>query len=122
NTSVPVTAAPPVMLIPRNPVSTPENLRLRSRTDFLVSVPAKLSKAIETPLVAVLVVPAKTSWQSIWIDLVMVTVPKDPGSRQLISPFTLVLEIAPANVLQGAVRLHGNVSSPTPDTHVLLCA
>jgi hypothetical protein len=30
------------------------------------------------------------------------------------------LAIAPANVLQGAVRLHGLASSPTPDTHVLV--
>jgi hypothetical protein len=28
------------------------------------------------------------------------------------------LEIAPAKVLQGAVRLHGSASLPTPDTHV----
>src|SRR4030095_14156167 len=34
-----------------------------------------------------------------------------------------VLPIAPANVLQGAVRLHGLKSSPTPDTHVrVACA
>src|SRR6185295_3149324 len=33
-------------------------------------------------------------------------------------PPTAVLLIAPANVLQGAVRLHGFTSSPTPDTHV----
>src|SRR4030095_8731495 len=34
-----------------------------------------------------------------------------------------VLEIAPANVLHGAVRLHGLTSSPTPDTHVrVACA
>src|SRR3954464_2454703 len=33
-----------------------------------------------------------------------------------------VFEIAPAKVLQGAVRLHGNVSSPTPDTQDLVCA
>src|SRR5205807_7873609 len=51
-------------------------------------------------------------------DLVMVSAPKPPGSRQLISPFVAVLEIAPAKVLQGAVRLHGLTSSPTPDTHV----
>jgi len=29
-----------------------------------------------------------------------------------------VLLIAPANVLQGAVRLHGLASSPIPDTQV----
>src|SRR4051795_10246098 len=48
----------------------------------------------------------------------MVTPPKPPGSRQLISPPLAVFEIAPANVLQGAVRLHGLASSPTPETQV----
>src|SRR4051794_37490025 len=53
----------------------------------------------------------------------MVTPPKPPGSRQLISPPAAVLEIAPAKVLQGAVRLQGFASSPTPDTHVrVACA
>src|SRR4029453_5510997 len=60
---------------------------------------------------------------SIVIDLVMVTVPNPPGSRASISPPMKVLEIAPAKVLQGAVRLHGLASSPTPDTHVrVACA
>jgi hypothetical protein len=36
----------------------------------------------------------------------------------LISPLVAVFEIAPAKVLQGAVRLHGFRSSPTPETHV----
>jgi hypothetical protein len=40
------------------------------------------------------------------------------GSRQLISPLTAVLEMAPATVLHGAVRLHGLASSPTPDIQV----
>jgi hypothetical protein len=52
------------------------------------------------------------------IDLVIVTPPNPPGSRQLISPKAAVLEIAPAKVLHGAVRLQGLASSPTPDTHV----
>src|SRR5258706_12785485 len=55
---------------------------------------------------------------SIVIDLVMVTAPKPPGSSASISPSTAVFEIAPANVLQGAVRLQGLASSPTPDTQV----
>src|SRR5262252_4226776 len=60
---------------------------------------------------------------SIVIALVMVTAPKPPGSRALISPWGAVLEIAPANVLQGAVRLHGLASSPTPETQVrVACA
>ena len=42
---------------------------------------------------------------------------------QLISPPAAVFEIAPAKVLQGAVRLHGLASSPTPDTQVrVACA
>src|ERR1700752_2662207 len=52
------------------------------------------------------------------IDLVMVTAPKPPGSRQLISPPAAVLEMAPAKVLHGAVRLHGLASSPRPETQV----
>src|SRR5207248_11654656 len=55
--------------------------------------------------------------------LVIVTAPKPPGSRQSISPPAAVFEIAPAKVLQGAVRLQGLTSSPTPDTHVrVACA
>src|SRR6266568_3771405 len=52
------------------------------------------------------------------IDLVIVTVPKPPGSSASISPKLAVFEIAPAQVLHGAVRLHGLTSSPTPDTQV----
>src|SRR6266849_2930865 len=52
------------------------------------------------------------------MDLVIVTAPNPPGSRASISPPTAVLEIAPAKVLQGAVRLHGLASSPTPETQV----
>src|SRR5437763_1244722 len=61
--------------------------------------------------------------QSIMIDLVMVTAPNPPGSRQLMMPGLAVFEIAPAKVLQGAVRLHGLASSPTPETQVrVACA
>src|SRR4029077_11245810 len=49
---------------------------------------------------------------------VIVTAPNPPGSKQLISPPAAVLEIAPAKVLHGAVRLTGLASSATPDTHV----
>src|ERR1700691_4599926 len=57
------------------------------------------------------------------IALVMVIPPKPPGSRQLISPDAAVLEMAPAKVLHGAVRLHGLASSPTPETQVrVACA
>src|SRR5258707_6074513 len=57
------------------------------------------------------------------IDLVIVTAPKPPGSSASISPGSAVFEIAPAKVLQGAVRLQGLTSSPTPDTQVrVACA
>src|SRR5437763_6314085 len=57
------------------------------------------------------------------IDFVIVTAPNPPGSRQLMMPGLAVFEIAPANVLQGAVRLHGLASSPTPETQVrVACA
>src|SRR5439155_10291181 len=62
--------------------------------------------------------PPSVYWHLIVIHLVIVTPPKPLGSRQLISPPAAVLEIAPANVLHGAVRLHGFASSPTPDTNV----
>src|SRR4051794_6993402 len=52
------------------------------------------------------------------IPFVMVTAPKPPGSMTSISPLTAVFEIAPAKVLQGAVREQGLASSPTPDTQV----
>src|ERR1700733_5069658 len=61
--------------------------------------------------------------QMMAIDLVMVSAPKPPGSRLLISPGAAVLEIAPAKVLHGAVRLNGLASSPPHDTQVrVACA
>jgi hypothetical protein len=54
------------------------------------------------------------------IALVMVTAPYPAGSNASISPPAAVLEIAPAKVLHGAVRLQGFASSPTPETHVRL--
>ena len=91
---------------------------LRRRTVLRTSAALKLSNGMLTPLVPLLRIEANTSWQSMVIDLVMVTAPKPPGSRQLISPLSAVLEMAPAKVLHGAVRLHGLASSPTPDTQV----
>src|SRR5688500_9330236 len=82
----------------------------------MVSVPAALMMMPLEPNEDV--IPPSVYWQTIEIDLVMVTPPKPPGSRQLISPPAAVFEIAPAKVLQGAVRLHGLTSSPTPETHV----
>src|SRR5215468_7198016 len=75
------------------------------------------------PLVPDTSTPASGLSDEMVIDLVMVTAPKPPGSSTLISPLGAVLEIAPAKVLHGAVRLHGLASSPTPDTHVrVACA
>src|SRR5882762_11670267 len=118
HTLVPVTKDAPMILIPLRPVLAPFMLRLRKRTLFLESEAWKLETLIITPVVEALRIELKISWQSMVIDLVMVTTPKPPGSRQLISPLTAVFEMAPANVLHGAVRLHGLASSPTPDTHV----
>src|SRR5438270_8277352 len=55
---------------------------------------------------------------SMVMALVMVTAPYRAGSSASSSPPAAVLEIAPANVLHGAVRLQGLASSPTPDTQV----
>src|SRR5437588_11664110 len=75
------------------------------------------------PLVPDTSTPASKHSEEMVIGLVIVTAPKPPGSRTLISPPEAVLEIAPAKVLHGAVRLQGFASSPTPDTHVLVaCA
>src|SRR6185295_271221 len=70
------------------------------------------------PLVPETRTPASNPSEMIEIDLVIVTPPKPPGSRTLISPPAAVLLIAPANVLHGAVRLHGLASSPTPEIQV----
>ena len=70
------------------------------------------------PFVPELRIEASVPVPSIVIDVVIVTVPKPPGSRTEISPPAAVLEIAPPNVLHGAVRLQGFASSPTPDTQV----
>src|SRR6266481_685533 len=98
-------------LTPINPVVTPSMERPRRMT----VIPAALTLM---PLVPAASRPAKVAVQSMVIDLVMVTVPKPPGSRQLMIPFVAVFEIAPAKVLHGAVRLHGLASSPTPETQV----
>src|SRR5262249_50087774 len=75
------------------------------------------------PLVPETRTPASKPSLEMVIGLVMVTAPKPPGSRTLISPAGAVFEIAPAKVLQGAVRLQGLASSPTPETQVrVACA
>src|SRR6478735_12152297 len=120
-TKLPVPA--PRIRMPMMPLSNPWKLMLRMFTVFLTSVAAKESKAMLMAFVPATRIELNTSWQSMVIDLVMVTAPKPPGSMQLISLFTAVFEMAPAKVLHGAVRLHGLASSPTPDTQVrLACA
>src|SRR5262249_43461688 len=110
-TLVRVNELPFMKLMPISPLPTPLIDRFRRFTVIL------------DPLMLMPFVPAartepKVPPQSIVIDFVIVTAPKPPGSRQSISPFGAVLEIAPAKVLHGAVRVHGLASSPTPETHV----
>src|ERR1700682_95628 len=108
----------PTILIPFKPVQAPSIVKPLIVTTSVVA--ATLMTMALTPAERI---PASVPVPSIVIDLVMVTAPKPPGSRTLISPQAAVLEIAPANVLQGAVRLHGLASSPTPDTQVrVACA
>src|SRR5262245_24938015 len=112
-----LTIAPLMKLMPMLPVPAPLMVMLRRFTTMF----APLTLTPLTPPAA-MIEPSVPS-QSMVIDLVMVTVPKPPGSRQLISPPAAVFEIAPGKVLHGAVRLHGLASSPTPDTHVrVACA
>src|SRR5438270_1385051 len=100
------------MFIPRIPLQAPLIERPRSVITLV------LSALIMTPVVSEARIPARVPVPSMVIDLVIVTAPKPPGSRASISPQSAVLEIAPAKVLQGAVRLQGLASSPTPDTQV----
>ena len=75
----------------------------------------------ETTIPLVPLTKTEATWPpppSIVMDLVMVTAPNPAGSRASISPPAAVLEIAPAKVLHGAVRLQGLASSPTPETQV----
>src|SRR5438552_3745558 len=107
-----VTSLPENTLIPSSPVVSPSISKPRSVT----SSPAAAVTMI--PFVPETRTPPLKGPLSIVMALLMVTAPKPPGSRTLISPCAAVFEMAPANVLQGAVRLHGLASSPTPDTQV----
>src|SRR5262245_56387455 len=82
------------------------------------STTTAVAELMMMPFVPAASTPASTPSAEIVIDFVIVTAPKPPGSSTLISPPVAVLEIAPANVLHGAVRLHGSASLPTPDTQV----
>src|SRR5216684_5869823 len=110
-----ITVVAATMLMPFVPESMPWSVRWRMVT--LLNPPAGM-------LIVIAGVPLarmdEIQHPSMVIDLVMVTAPKPPGSRQSISPPAAVFEMAPAKVLQGAVRLHGLASSPTPDTQVRL--
>src|SRR5437868_1508252 len=91
--------------------------RLRRLTTIVLGLPDALSFTL-IPLVPAARTDAMVPAPSMVIDLVIVTTPKPPGSSASISPPAAVFEMAPANVLQGAVRLQGLTSSPTPDTQV----
>src|SRR5919106_1536554 len=100
------------MFMPRRPLHEPfmdiPRIVITSVAAALMVIPVVRDARIE----AIVPVPSSV------IDLVIVTAPKPPGSRASISPQAAVFEMAPAQVLQGAVRLQGLTSSPTPDTHV----
>src|SRR5215813_13596707 len=103
-------------LIPSRPWPMPS----RSRPRRLTTAPAALTLIALVPAART---PANVAVQSMVSDLVIVTAPKPPGSRQLMMPLGAVFEMAPAKVLHGAVRLHGFTSSPTPETQVrVACA
>src|SRR4051812_19010420 len=89
----------------------------------LIEIPRIVITSVEAALMIIPVVrdarmEANVPVPSSVIDLVMVTAPKPPGSKASISPHAAVFEMAPAQVLHGAVRLHGFASSPTPETQV----
>src|SRR4029453_7561783 len=106
------TSPAPVMEMPTSPVPTPLISRLRRMTTSEAPAAMLMAFVPDTSTPAMPEVPSRM------IDFVIVTAPKPPGSSVSISPLAAVLEIAPAKVLHGAVRLHGLASSPTPDTHV----
>src|SRR5215467_1732781 len=100
------------MLMPLEPALKP-----------LMSSPLRVTTSVAgalttMPLPVLASTPASVHSEDMVIALVMVTAPNPPGSRTLISPPVAVLDIAPANVLQGAVRLQGLASSPRPETQV----
>ena len=102
----------PVMFIPLIPLQKPFIERPLIVTTSVVATLIIIPVVRDARMLAKVPVPSSV------MDLVMVTAPKPPGSRASISPQGAVFEIAPAQVLQGAVRLQGLASSPTPDTHV----
>src|SRR4249919_3500727 len=110
---------PPVLnLMPLMPVLAPSRVKLVMVTTS-VAPALTLMPVVPEPRMP----PLATPPPSMVIDLVIVTAPKPPGSSALMMPPGAVLEMAPAKVLQGAVRLQGLASSPTPETQVrVACA
>src|SRR5215467_12735951 len=105
------------MFIPLMPLQNP----LMERP--LIVITSVAAALITIPFTRDARIEARVPVPSSVIDLVIVTAPKPPGSSASISPPAAVLEIAPAHVLHGAVRLQGLASSPTPETHVrVACA
>src|SRR3954467_2897345 len=98
--------------MPSKPVPSPSMSRPRRTTTSVDNALMMMALVPDTRT------PASKPSEEMVIDLVIVTPPNPPGSRASISPPAAVLEMAPANVLQGAVRLHGLASSPTPETQV----
>src|ERR1700738_2993729 len=89
----------------------------------------RMTMSVDAAAIVIALVP-ETRVEATWpqppssgIALVIVSAPKPPGSSASISPPAAVFEMAPAQVLHGAVRLHGLASSPTPETQVrVACA
>src|SRR6185503_2706555 len=104
-------------LIPFWPEPYPLIERPLRRTTFKASDMLPVLVMVN-PLPFTAATPAITPVPSIVMDFVILSVPNPPASRAFISPFAAVLEIAPANVLQGAYRLQAFASSPTPETQV----
>src|SRR5262249_41784035 len=100
------------MRTPVRPAAAPTPWMERPRNVTLMPAPLMM-----TPVVPLARIEPNVPDPSSVTDLVMVTAPKPPGSRQSISPGLAVFEIAPANVLHGAGRLEGLASSPPPETH-----
>src|SRR2546426_1525393 len=97
------TLAAATNLIPLIPVPSPLSASPRIRTVLAVSAAAVMLTVI--PLVPGDSTTGEHEVVSMVSDLSIVTTPKAPLSTQLISPPTFVRVMAPANVLQGAVRL-----------------
>src|SRR4029453_16173178 len=96
---------------------------LRSVTVLVCGAVGSTVMLMRTPVAADARMLACVPTPLIVIGFVIETVPQAHGSSTEISPPAAVAAIAPANVLHGAVRLHGSASLPTPHTHVrVACA